>query len=332
MLKLAILGNGGFAKVHARNAIRAGAEVVALCGRNKEKLAAFNQEIGGGARVYLSGEFEKMLAAEKLDALIIALPPFARQDEFVTAARQGINIFVEKPIAASLSEGQAMVKAAANSGIITMSGFHMRMSQPVKRVKGLIEDGTAGRPVLFQGAYSCNSLHNAWYIDKDRSGGQIFEQVIHLYDMNRFLLGEPKTVRALTNNICHNHLIDYTIEDVSGMIAQFTNGSLSSITANNCEIPGAWLSLFKIVYENLVAEFENESKVKITYTKDPDKLPEIIEDHEDVYQLEMNEFLDCIKNGRPATCDVNEGFKTLVYVDKVTRSAARNGEMMDLYL
>src|ERR1043166_4439779 len=66
-----------------------------------------------------------------------------------------------------------------------------------------------GAPGLMLGKYFCNSLHSPWWRDKAKSGGQIVEQIIHTFDIIRYLLGEPESVFARTANLFHKEVPDY---------------------------------------------------------------------------------------------------------------------------
>ena len=105
-----------------------------------------------------------------------------------------------------------------------------------------------------------------WWINVDLCGGQIYEQAIHVYDLCRYLMGEPKYAAGVMGNVCHNHIHNYTVEDVSASFAGFTNGAVAAITANNCEVPGEWIGRFKVVYEKVTADFRDFNHAVFTYT------------------------------------------------------------------
>lgn len=323
-LKVGILGAGGMGIGHAKRLKEAGAQVVAVCSRGTQGLENFRKEVND-ASIKEYQDFDKMLEKEDMQALFICIPPFAHNGQFEKAAKKGIHIFIEKPIALNTEIGTRMVKAAEESGIITMTGFHMRHGQAVKKLKELIEEGKAGKPVLFHGDYFCNSLHTPWWRNVDLCGGQIFEQAIHVYDMCRNFMGDPKYAVGLMNNICHNHISSYTVEDVCASLAGFTTGAVASITSNNCEVPGKWIGSFKIVYEKITAEFEDYNHAVFTYTAGEPVRSEVIESEEDVYLAEVKEFVACIENGTDTSCNIKEGYKSLCYVEKVVESAKMDG-------
>ena len=190
-VKAAILGAGNMGKGHAKRLLESGAQISCVCDKSRAAREAFCEEIPQ-ENIQEYDDFDKMLDEGDFDVLFICLPPFAQDHQFERAAERGKHIFIEKPIALNTETGKRMVESAAKSGIITRVGFHMRQGAAVKKMKELIASGEAGRPVLFHGHYSCNSLHTPWWINVDLCGGQIYEQAIHVYDLCRYLMGEPK--------------------------------------------------------------------------------------------------------------------------------------------
>ena len=192
MIKVGFLGTGYMSSVHAGNLCKMDdVEICAVCDVDGARAAKFKDDMGlEGAKVYDS--FEKMIDGSGINALYICIPPFGHSGQFEAAAQKGINIFIEKPIALDTARAAKMVEAAKNSGVITHVGYHMRFGGAVEKLKAMIADSSAGVPTLYEAKYECNSLHAPWWRDVKKSGGQLFEQIIHLYDMAMHLLGTPK--------------------------------------------------------------------------------------------------------------------------------------------
>jgi predicted dehydrogenase len=324
MLKAAILGAGGMGRRHADSLKKLGVPITAICDTDAKQAKDFKNVMDlSDAVVYQ--DFDIMLNKGDFTMLYICLPPFAHSGQFDKAALKDKHIFIEKPIALHSSVGVSMVRAAKQSGITTMVGFHMRKGAAMKRLAELIQSGKAGKPVLFNAQYECNSLHTSWWIKADLCGGQIFEQAIHINDLCRFFFGDPKFVEGVMGNVCHNHLLEYTIEDVSACIAGFTTGAIASITANNCAVPGKWIGKVTTIFEKLTANFADYNHGTITFTSDPEPKTEIIESDMDPYFEEDKEFAECVESAKPTSCPITEGFKSLCFVEAVTRSAKLDG-------
>ena len=142
-------------------------------------------------------DIEAMYEKTEMDAVFICLPPFAHTLDVDIAAEKGIHIFIEKPIAGDMATAQRMVRKVEAAGVKSQVGFMLRFGDAVEQVKAKIDSGEAG---WMAARYMCNCLHSDWWRDKSKSGGQVVEQVIHIYDLTRYLLGEPDTVACFMNN------------------------------------------------------------------------------------------------------------------------------------
>jgi predicted dehydrogenase len=324
MIKAAILGTGNMGRKHSASLEKLGIPVTSVCDADRTAAEKFVRETGAKGAVVFE-DFDNMLASGDFNVLFICLPPFAQNDQFEKAALAGKHVFIEKPIALASSTGARMVRAAEKSGVTSMVGFHMRKGAAMSRLADLIQKGEAGKAVLFNAQYQCNSLHTPWWINADLSGGQIFEQAIHIYDLCRYFFGDPKFVEGIMTNVCHNHIRAYTVEDASVCLAGFSTGALASITANNCAIPGKWTGKITAVFENLTAEFADHNHGTITFAKDPDLKKENIENEDDPYYAEVKEFAECSEKGVETSCGIIEGFKSLCFVETVVSSAKLDG-------
>ena len=323
-LKAAILGAGNMGKNHGASLLRLGVELAAICDTSEEARKSFKEKLALPTLAEYA-DFDAMLAGVAFDLLFICLPPFAQAGQFQKAARAGKHIFIEKPIALNTREGLDMLRSARESGVITQVGFHMRWGTAVRKLASLIKEGRAGRPVLFNGQYECNSLHTPWWIKVELCGGQIFEQAIHLYDLCRLLVADPVQVSGYMSNVCHSHLKEYTVEDVSASIANFAGGAVAAITATNCAVPGKWEGKFTVVFEKLTAFFENPNKARFAYTSGKELVYEDHEEQADLKFTEVRDFIDCVTEGRESACSIREGYLSLCYVEAVVSSARAGG-------
>lgn len=327
-LRIGLLGCGGFAHRHARNLQLLGDAVamVAFCNRTPAKAADFAARYGTkDAAVF--ADHRAMLTQTPLDAVIITLPPFAHGDEVALAAERGVHVFIEKPIALRSEDGWRMVEAAERAGIVTQVGFMYRFGTAVETFKALIDDGTAGPVGLMTARYFCNALHAPWWRARDKSGGQFVEQVIHLVDLMRYLMGDPISAYARQANLFHRDTPGYTVEDVSAAIYGFPSGAIGVIAASNAAIPNRWDHDYRIVAQNLTAEFATANHATVTFTADPKRAPLVITTDRDIHLAEMQDFLGAIRTGSQTRTPLREGAKSLDMALAATRSAVGRGEV-----
>jgi predicted dehydrogenase len=327
-LHAAILGCGNFAHRHARSLAQLEDEVemVAFCNRTVEKAAAFSQQYTRG-KAAVFADHHQMYEQVELDMVIICLPPYAHSDEVELAARRGVHVFIEKPIALTSRKAWEMVQAAEDAGIVTQVGFMFRFGQAVERLKAMIDSGEAGSVGLMSARYFCNSLHASWWRRHELSGGQLVEQVIHMVDLMRFLMGDAVTVYSRQENMFHRDIEEYTIEDVSTTVFSFQGGGLGVIYATNGAIPGRWINDYRLVARNLTAEFTDSNHATLHHTAVPNQPPEVIASSRDIYLAEMRDFLAAIRTGMPARVPIREGARSLELALAATESAQRRAEV-----
>lgn len=326
-----LVGAGNMGIKHTNTLLKSGVAIEAVCDVSEVSLQAYAQQFKGrveGLRYYQN--FDEMLDASKADMVIITLPPFAHTGQFEKAAKAKKHIFIEKPIALNPTQGLSMVQAAKENGIITSVGFHMRQGAVYRKIRELITNGIAGKPVLYQALYSCNSLHAPWWKQKELSGGQILEQIIHLYDLGRSLFGEPQGVSARTNNICHTQVENYTIEDVSSSVTKYTSGAIGTISASNCAVPNLWKSTYVMVFEHMVVDCLDSNHATITYTGENQIRTEVISEENHDHARCVMEFVHCIEQARPCPCSIEEGYKSLMYAYAAVQSAQYEGQLCNV--
>lgn len=335
-LSIGILG-AGFAAVHVRSLLaQEGVKIRAVCATSAEKAARFIEQTGA-REAHPFGDFDEMLAQTRLDALYVCIPPHAHCGQVEKAAERGIHLFLEKPIAFDVAGAERQVEAIRRAGVVSQVGYHNRFRESVQMLKNLAEVGQIGAPTLFQGRYWCNMLGADWWRSRDGSRGQVFEQVIHLYDLALHLFGEPESVCAFAGNLVHRHLPDYTIEDTSAATIRFQNGALASIIGSNTAMPGHYLGDFRAVYEKAVLDYRSTGQEWVTppqatlydYRAEPLTTREIIETR-DPYLAETEAFLAAIRGQAAPLVPVEEGARGVRLVSAVLESAQKDGQPVRL--
>lgn len=328
-LRTAIVGCGGIASRHAQNlaAMSDKFRLVAFADNVEERAREFAVKYtNDDAAVYK--DYRDLFDRSLLDAVFICLPPFAHDGEVECAAQSGVHVFIEKPIALSSSAAWHMVEAAESAGIVSQVGFMYRFGEAVGILKQMIESGEAGLAGLMSARYFCNALHAPWWRQRAKSGGQLVEQVIHMVDLMRYLMGEAATVYSVQRNLYHCGVPDYTVEDVSGTVISFQQGGIGVITATNNAIPGKWINDYKVVTARLSAEFSDANHAVFTHTADEVRTEEVAIDA-DVFVRETVDFYDAILAGRPALTPLREGALSLDLA-LAARWSAETGEVVRL--
>ncbi len=327
-LRTGILGCGGFAHRHAQilAALPDDVEMVAFCDRNEWKARAFADQYTGGRGAVFTGH-QALFDRAALDLVIICLPPYGHTDEVEQAAARGIHLLIEKPIALTSKHGWRMVEAAERAGIKTQVGFMFRFGEAVERLALMLESGEAGRPGLISARYFCNALHADWWRAREKSGGQLVEQAIHIFDLLRFLFGEPAGVYSRQENLFHGDVPGYTAEDVSATVVSFANGALGVVYATNGAIPGKWINDYRAVTSRLTAEFASANQATFVFTAEPERESLVIASDRDFRLAQTQDLLRAIRTGGETRTPLREGARTLDLVLAAVRSNEQRAEV-----
>ncbi len=336
-LRTAILGCGGWGERHARNLVQLPEQIklAAFCDADASRAAAFAKTYGTpDAQVF--SDHHELLQQAPLDLLVITLPPFAHSDEVKLAAERGIHLLIEKPIALSMEHAWQMVEQAEKAGICTQVGFMYRFGAAVQRMVELRDSGRAGEVGLVRAGYFCNHLHAPWWRFKDKAGGQVVEQAIHLVDLMRYLAGEAESAYSIQRNLFHRETPGgYSVEDVSGTVISFKNGAVGVLSATNNAVPWKWAWDFKLVTRSLSVDFEDSNRATFTFTDLPQPEPnaffpvESLAVEQDDYMLELLDLLGAIRKGTPTRTPLREGALSLELALAAARSA-ESGEVVHL--
>lgn len=336
VLKAGILGTGFMGQTHAKRLSGMdGVEIAAICDTNKEAAAGLKKSSGAdSAGVYT--DFLTMIDQEHLDILYVCLPPFAHTDQVVKAAEKGIHVFLEKPIAPNVALAEKMAQAIEKAGVKSQVGYHMRFRKGIQQLKAIIDQKKAGKPTLMEGRFWCNFAAGPWWRDKNRSGGQVYEQVIHLYDLALHLFGSATSVSGLIANLTHGAESDYTVEDTSAAMLSFANGAMGTITGSNCAVPERFFASYRFVFEYVTLEYHTTGDWRdtdickiFTHDKKTAQCIEIKEDS-DPYLLEDIDFIEAIRNNSSTTSPVRDGLNGIALVTAMLKSAELNGAQVKM--
>ncbi len=328
-IRTAILGCGGFAHRHAANLVSLSddIELVAFCDQNSQNAVTYRETYTNGKAAVFTDHHE-LIDQVELDLLLIALPPFAHSDEVQLAAEAGINLFIEKPIALTSEHAWSMVQAVESAGVKSQVGFMFRFGEAIETVKQLLHSGEAGRPGLMTARYFCNALHAPWWRERKKSGGQLVEQVIHMIDLMRYLMGEPVSVFSRQENLFHQDVPGYTIEDVSATIYSFANGAMGVVYATNNAIPGKWINDYRLVAEKLTAEFSNANNAQLHMTGEDPLVSRSIQSDRNMHLAEMLDLIQAIRTGGTTRTPIREGALSLDMALGAAESAQKRQEVL----
>jgi myo-inositol 2-dehydrogenase/D-chiro-inositol 1-dehydrogenase len=225
-VRAGIVGGGWIARRHVPAIDAApGVELVAACDadvRRAEEIAAPR-----GARAY--ADWAEMLKREELDALWVCTPPMAHREPTVAALERGVHVYLEKPIARGVVDGEAIVGAARRSESVCMVGYQWHASELLDEVRSAVGENAVG---MLTGRNYGPAAVRGWVIDQRRGGGQILERGSHHIDLQRAIAGEITAVEAIPGTV---ELVEHergpgSIEDVLTLVFRFSAGAVGTVS------------------------------------------------------------------------------------------------------
>src|SRR5438552_13358154 len=145
MTYIGIIGGGNISETHARAAREIqGVEIAAIYGHNREKTARLGHLYGG--TVYDS--LPSFLEHKQMDLVMIGSPSGLHAEQGIAAARCGLHVLVEKPIDINTARADGLIAECERSGVRLGVFFQDRVAPELVRLKGLIDAGRLGKPIL----------------------------------------------------------------------------------------------------------------------------------------------------------------------------------------
>ncbi len=336
-VKVGLIGCGWWGLVVTKAAFKAGGvEIVGVCDVDSAHLEKAANEIASlqANRPATFKAYEDLLAVPGMEAVIIATPPQWHALQFIAALERGLHVYCEKPLAYDVREGQAMAAAAARSDRIVQIGFQRRQSPPYHAVKRMIDEGRIGRIVQVDAQihYTANPVSSApvnppetldwnlwcgpgplipyspqvghmnWRLEKTSGQGHLVDWGIHLIDAARTILGEgaPRAVSAAGGLY---HFKD-RITTPDTLVAHFEFERCPVIWRHRiwgAEEFAPETNNGLLFYGENGTIFVSDSKW-ILIPKGREAKREEHEERADTSMIHAGEFLDAIREGKPASC------------------------------
>lgn len=337
MLNGALIGCGFFAQnqLHAWGEIE-DARIVALCDRDPERLAKAGRDFGIERRY---ADAEALFARERLDFVDIATTLPSHRALVELAARHRVPVICQKPFAASMEDGRAMVAACEEAGVPLMVHENFRWQAPIRAVREVIDSGRIGE--VFWGRVSFRSAYDVFSGQPYLATGERFiieDLGIHSLDIARFLFGDVERMTARTKRV--NPAIRG--EDVATMLLDHESGITTIVDcsyATRLEIEPFPQTLVEIDgsrgtirlgldFRMAVADAAGSEVLDVSPPLHDwmDRPWHLIQ--ESVVAIQRH-WVECLGTGREPATSGRDNLKTLALVEAAYRSAA-TGDTLSL--
>ena len=334
-MKYALIGCGRISPNHFAAAKANKLEITGLADINPaamdDKAAKFSL---GGTKHYT--DYREMLDRERPELVAIATESGKHAAIALDCLDAGCNVIIEKPIALSLSDADAIIAKAKHTGLKVCTSHQNRFNRAVRKIREALELGRFGR--LFYGTahirwnrnhdyYSAASWRGTW----EQDGGALMNQCIHNIDLLRWMMGgEIESVCGMTDRLAHPYI---DCEDLGLAVVKFTNGAYGLIEGTTDIYPKNLEETLYIFGEKGTVKAGGQSVNKIEewrFSDDKDNPQEVIqafsENPPNIYGFGHTplyaDVIDAIRTGRDPLVNAEAGRSALELVLGIYKSAA----------
>lgn len=324
MIRTAIVGMGIRGNLFAQGIQQnPDARLVGVCDVEQAKLIAASAEWG----ISSYNDFGQMLKQEKPEAVLICTPDFAHRKYVVAAAQQGVHIMVEKPLATSEKDAQAMSAAVQAAGVICQVAFENRWNPPFVKAKQAVERGELGDISLVNAR-----LNDTRYVPTQMLSWAARSTVgwfllPHLVDLAIWLSGKrPSKVYAVANRKVLPSLGVDTYDTICTTLS--FEGDMQALFETTWVLPNSSPAVFDFKFEvlgdkgamhvDVQDQMVHQSTDRFTY---PGTLVLDVHGRMRGFPLDMlDDFVSSVKHGTPPLATIGEGYQVTRVIDAVHRS------------
>lgn len=317
--RVAIIGCGLVGK--RRAAALGSAPIVAVADLEIDRARA----LAAGSSAACTTDWRDAIRRPDVDVVIVATVNSLLAEISIAALEAGKHVLVEKPAARNLRELDAFIAAQKRSGKLVRVGFNHRYHPALQKAKQLQLDGAVGEMMFVRGRYGHGGrpgYDREWRADPKRSGGgELIDQGVHLIDLARQFLGDFTSV----DGFARTYFWDMPVDDNAFLLLQTASRRTAMLHVSCTE----WKNLFsleiygrsgKLQVDGLGGSYGME---RLTYYR---MLPQMgppesnsweFPGSDPSWRLELEEFFEDIRRGRPPSASLEDARATLSAVEKI---------------
>jgi predicted dehydrogenase len=325
---VAIVGAGRVGQIRAGAIQRSKNSLLAAAVDIDRERAA---KLAEGTEAIVSTDWRSVVARPELHAVIVSTPTKFHLDVAVAALHAGKHVLCEKPLGRNVTEAQKMLEAAHESRRVLKTGFNYRHMAHVRKARELLEGDAIGPLHFLRARYGHGGrpgYEKEWCTDAELSGGGVLlEQGIHIFDLVRFLLGEPVKLVAQTQR----YFWDFpAVEDNGFCLLETERGLVAQIHISWTQ----WVNVFELEvfgrdgYLRLEGRDSHYGPQRLTWGK---RKPDHSRPEQEVFEyppidnswdLEWHEFCSAIEQGREPPGSASDGLRAQQLVESAYESAS----------
>ena len=308
MMRVGIIGSGSMGAAHAAGWAATPATIAGFLDGGSGAAAKLAAEYGG--QVYPN--LPALLAA--VDVVSLCTPTHLHHEQALLAAEAGKHIVIEKPLALSVEQGEAIIRACESAGVRLLMAHVLRFFPHYAHIRQMIAADDIGQPDVLNLFRRSAPPARGWFLDSQRSGGVMLDLMIHDLDYARWLAGEVAEVSARTHG---QHAL---------VTLAHTSGALSHIEAS-WGYPFFWTGVTAAGETGFIDYDSREAGVRLY--RSSEVLQANIPTAENPYIVQIKTFYAALTSGVDVPVTPLDGLAALTLARAAIASAA-NGQPIRL--
>jgi predicted dehydrogenase len=321
-VRYAVVGLGHIAQVAVLPAFahaRRNSQLTALVSDDRTKRTTLGKRYRV-AKTYTYSEYDACL--REVDAVYIALPNSMHAEYTIRAARAGVHVLCEKPMAVTAAECRRMIAACDRHGVKLMIAYRLHFEPLNLAVIDLVRRGVIGEPKYFNSSFSMTVREGNIRTKAKLGGGSMYDIGVYCINAARYLFrGEPREVTALSVHSGVAKLRE--IDETTGALLRFDDDRLAAfVTSFNAADAGAYRIVGTKGSIHVDPAYEYAEGLECRIVVDGKTTRRKVKKH-DQFAPQLLYFSDCIRQDRTPEPSGEEGMQDVRVVEAIYRSAAQ---------
>ena len=322
-VRYAVVGQGYISQVAVLPAFahaRKNSELAALVSDDPMKLKKLSRKYDV-PHIYSYDEYDACLSSGEIDAVYIALPNSMHRDYTERAARAGVHILCEKPMAVTEDDCEAMIRAAAASKVKLMIAYRLHFEAANLKAVQMVRSGKLGEPRIFNSVFTMQVEQDNIRLKRDLGGGALYDIGIYCINAARYLFqDEPVEVCAFNANNGEERFQE--VDEMTAAILRFPKERLATLT---CSFGAADVSAYEVVGTKgrlrVDPAYELAGELKHELTRDGKTRKQTFPQR-DQFAPELLYFSECILKDKDPEPSGAEGLADVRIIRALYRSAS----------
>jgi predicted dehydrogenase len=269
---------------------------------------------------YSYEQYQACLHSGEVDAVYIALPNSMHCEYSVAAARAGVHVLCEKPMAVTEQECERMILAAYQGQVRLMIANRLQFDSSHQEAVKIVASSQLGTPRIFSSVFTLLVKEGNVRLDRKLGGGPLYDIGIYCINAARHLFGdEPIEVLALSASMDGPRFAE--VAETTNAVLRFSHGRLATFI---CSFGAAREAVYEVVGTQGVLRsdpaYQRAGVATLSLTVDGKK-QELAFTHQDQFAQELADFSDCVLQGRDPLASGADGLADVRIIEALLRSA-----------